>query len=66
MAHAYTPGLRVAAKCLIHRERILPLKGATLTTVGARVEATDVVARTELPGDIEILNLAFDLGCDGY
>lgn len=64
MAHAYTPGLRVTARCLVRRERILPLKGDTLATVGARVRATDVVARTELPGDIEILNLAFDLGCE--
>ncbi len=64
MGHAYTPGLRVASKCLVRRERILPLKGSVLTTVGARVSATEVVARTELPGDIEIINMAFDLGCE--
>jgi hypothetical protein len=64
MGHAYTPGLRVASKCLVRRERILPLKGSLLTEMGARVSATQVVARTELPGDIEIINLAFDLGCE--
>lgn len=64
MAHAFTPGLRVAKQCIVRRERILPLKGEVLVRVGDAVRAADIVARTELPGDIEILNAAFEIGCD--
>jgi len=64
MAHAYTPGLRVARSLLVRKERILPLKGDVLVKQGDRVNANDVVARTQLPGDIEIMNMAFELGCE--
>ena len=64
MAHSYTPGLRVTPRATVRRERRLPLRGQVLVQLGERVEADTVVARTELPGDIQTLNLAARLGVD--
>lgn len=64
MAHSYTPGLRVTDRARLHRERRLPLKGAVLAAVGERVEAEQVVARCELPGNVQTLNLAARLALD--
>lgn len=62
MAHAYTPGLKVSEKALICKERRLPLKGEVIAKVGAKVSAATVVARTELPGDVQPLNIGGILG----
>jgi len=64
MAHAYTPGLRVTDHAVIRRERRLPLKGEVLVTVGAEVAADTVVARTELPGNVQTVNVAARLSVD--
>lgn len=64
MAHAYTPGLRVTAQAVVRRERRLPLKGYVLVRAGDPVEAGTVVARTELPGNVQTLNLAARLSAD--
>ncbi len=62
MAHAYTPGLKVTDQLLIRKRRILPLKGDVTVRVGDRVSPDDVVARTELPGNVIPLNVANKLG----
>ena len=62
MAHAYTPGLKVTTNIKLRKERRLPLKGDVVVNVGDKVSADDIVARTELPGDVETLNLAGKLG----
>ena len=64
MAHAYTPGLRVTPYATVRRERRLPLKGEVLVTKGQAVRATDVVARTLLPGNVQTVNVANALGAD--
>jgi len=64
MAHAYTPGLRVTGHAVIRRERRLPLKGDVLVAVGAEVLADTVVARTELPGNVQTVNVAARLALD--
>ena len=64
MAHAYTPGLQVTAHTTLRKERILPLKGEVLAKEGDQVKGTDIVARTDLPGDIDIVNMAYELGCE--
>lgn len=64
MGHSYTPGLRVAADAMVRRERRLPLKGVVLVAVGAAVEPDHIVARTELPGNVQTVNLAARLGVD--
>ena len=62
MAHAYTPGLRVTRQATIRRERRLPLKGEVLVGSGDRVRRDQVVARTELPGEVTTVNLVNRLG----
>ena len=64
MAHAYTPGLRVTARAIVRRERRLPLRGQVLVRVGEAVGPQDVVARTELPGNVQAVNLASRLGVE--
>ena len=64
MAHAYTPGLRVTHAAVLRRERRLPLKGSVLVGRGDRVEAHTIVARTELPGNVQTLNVASKLAVD--
>lgn len=62
MAHAYTPGLRVTNKMKITKKRILPLKGEVVVKLGDKVSPDTVVARTELPGTVEPVNVANILG----
>lgn len=57
MAHTYTPGLTVSRTKTIRKERLLPLRGETLVKLGDRVQAEDIVARTELPGGIQTVNV---------
>jgi len=64
MAHAYTPGLRVSPHAVLRRERRLPLKGRVLVGLGDRVGPETVVARTELPGNVQTVNLAARLSVD--
>jgi hypothetical protein len=64
VAHAYTPGLRVTARTVVRRERRLPLKGHVLVQAGDPVGPHDVVARTELPGNVQTVNLASRLGLE--
>jgi hypothetical protein len=45
MAHAYTPGLRVAESAVLRRERRLPLKGEVLVQAEQSVRATDKCPR---------------------
>lgn len=58
MAHAYTPGLRVAERVTVRKNRVLPLPGKTLVKVGDKVQAETVVARTEMPGKVFSVNVA--------
>jgi hypothetical protein len=62
MAHTYTPGLKVVEKELVTKRRILPLKGDVIVKVGDKVQPDDVVARTHLPGPVETMNVANQLG----
>ena len=62
MGHAYTPGLKVTEKVLVTKKRILPLKGEVVVKVGDKVTPDTVVARTNLPGNVEPINVANILG----
>ncbi|OGF15242.1 MAG: hypothetical protein A2W00_06545 [Candidatus Eisenbacteria bacterium RBG_16_71_46] len=64
MAHAYTPGLRVTEWARLTRERRLPLKGHVLVGQGDALEADTIVARCELPGNVQTVNLAARLSLD--
>ena len=58
MAHAYTPGLKVAADITIQVERRLPIEGEVIVQVGDKVEAEGVVAKADLPGNVQLVNIA--------
>ncbi len=58
MAHAYTPGLKVTEGMTIQKERRLPLQGEVLVEAGTTVQAEDVVAKADLPGNVQLLNVA--------
>ncbi len=58
MAHAYTPGLKVTEGMTIEKERRLPLEGEVLVEAGATVKAEDIVAKADLPGNVQLLNVA--------
>lgn len=58
MAHAYTPGLKVSKAMKIRKDRRLPLPGEVVAKKGDKVKAEDVVAKTELPGNVQPLNVA--------
>jgi hypothetical protein len=62
MGDAYTPGLTVTRHTVVRKTRRLPLPGEVLKQVGDRVTSADVVARTQLPGKVHLLNLATVLG----
>jgi len=62
MAHAYTPGLKVTERLKVVKKRILPLKGEVVVKKGDKVNAETVVARTELPGKVEPVNVANIIG----
>lgn len=58
MAHAYTPGLKVVEKTTVKKVRRLPLKGEVMVKEGDLVKASDIVANTDLPGNVVPVNLA--------
>ena len=58
MAHAYTPGLKVTEGMTIQKERRLPLAGEVLVQAGVTVKAEDVVAKADLPGNVQLVNVA--------
>ncbi|MEO0102865.1 MAG: hypothetical protein ABIK81_04100 [candidate division WOR-3 bacterium] len=62
MAHAYTPGLKVAERSKVVKERRLPIPGEILTEKGAKVKGEDIVARTNLPGSVKPVNVCGLLG----
>jgi len=64
MSHSYTPGLRVATETMVRRERRLPLQGEVLVAVGDHVGPEAVIARCELPGNVQTVNLAAQLSVD--
>ena len=64
MGTAYTPGLKVSADAVVDKTRRLPVKGAVLVKVGDLVEPNTVVARAELPGDLETVRLAERMSLD--
>ena len=57
MAHAYSPGLKVVEKTVIYKERRLPLKGDVVVKKGDKVSSDIIVARTDLPGNVQMVNV---------
>ena len=63
-AHAYTPGLKVKRATTVDKMRRLPLLGEVYPKVGDVVNYDDIVAKTEISGDPEIVKLAMQLGLE--
>ncbi len=64
MAHSYTPGLKVLHETKVIKERRLPLKGEVVVHVGDQVNPNVVVAKTDLPGNVQMVNVANLLNID--
>ncbi|MBT4663104.1 MAG: hypothetical protein HOI72_07500 [Candidatus Marinimicrobia bacterium] len=58
MAHAYTPGLKVLHHAKVEKNRRLPIKGKITKQVGDLLKPEDVVAKTDLPGNVQMLKVA--------
>jgi len=61
---AYTPGLKVTASTTLELERRLPIDGEVAVKKGQRVKHDQVVARTQLPGRVDMVNVANRLGLE--
>jgi len=57
-AYAYTPGLKTKSAMIVARTRRLPIPGEVLVAVGDKVNYDTVVARTQIPGDPEVVKAA--------
>lgn len=64
MGEAYTPGLKVKKALVVRKTRRLPIKGEILVKVGDHVDSDTVVARTHVPGDLQIVRVAQILGIE--
>jgi biotin carboxyl carrier protein len=58
MAHAYTPGLKVLHHAKVTKNRRLPIKGQVTKQVGDQLEPNDIVATTDLPGNVQMVKVA--------
>ena len=58
MAHSYTPGLKVLHHAKVEKSRRLPIKGEITKQVGDLLKPEDVVAKTDLPGNVQMLKVA--------
>jgi biotin carboxyl carrier protein len=58
MAHAYTPGLKVLHHAKVTKIRRLPIKGQVTKQVGDQLEPNDIVATTDLPGNVQMVKVA--------
>ena len=64
MSRSYTPGLKILSHTKVNINRLLPLKGVVHFKVGDVVKADDIVASTEIPGNVQMVNIANKLNVD--
>ena len=64
MARSYTPGLKVLKDTNISKERRLPLKGNVHVKTDDIVTSDTIVASTEIPGNVQMINVANQLNID--
>jgi len=64
MSRTYTPGLKVLRHSTVRKTRQLPLKGEVHLTVGDTVEPDNVVASTNIPGNVHMVNAAIQLNVE--
>ena len=61
MAHSYTPGLKVLKSTTVKKVRRLPIKGKVNKIVGNQLAPDEIVATTDLPGNVQIIKVASQL-----
>jgi len=66
MSYAYTPGLKVKKFTLVSKQRILPIEGEVIVKEGDVISYDAVVARTHVPGDVNMIPLFYILGVEPY
>jgi len=64
MSKSYTPGLKVLKHTKVVKDRLLPLKGEVHVNLDDPVESNTIVASTEIPGNVHMLNIANELNVD--
>ena len=64
MARSYTPGLKILSRTKVTNRRLLPMKGIVHHKIGDKVDANDIVASTEIPGNVQMLNVANKLNVE--
>ena len=64
MSRSYTPGLKILARTKIIKKRQLPMKGNVHLKIGDIVKSDTIVASTELPGNVQMLNVANKLNIE--
>ena len=64
MARSYTPGLKILSHTKVVKRRLLPMKGSVHYKTGDLVNSNDVVASTDIPGNVQMLNVANQLNVE--
>ena len=64
MSKSYTPGLKILKDTNISKERRLPLKGNVHVKIADIVTSDAIVASTEIPGNVQMINIANELNID--
>ena len=64
MSKSYTPGLKVLKYSKVNKERLLPLKGDVHVEVEEKVQSDTIVASTEIPGNVKMINMVNKLNVD--
>ena len=64
MSKSYTPGLKVLKDTNVSKERLLPLKGNVHVKLADIVDCDTIVASTEIPGNVQMINVANELNVD--
>ena len=64
MSKSYTPGLIVLENTKIRKNRQLPMKGKVLVEIGDSVSTQYIIASTEIPGNVQMMNAANQLNVE--
>ena len=64
MSKSYTPGLKVLKYSDVTKDRILPLKGKVHVKLYDQVKSDDIVASTEIPGNVQMINMVNKLNIE--
>ena len=64
MAQSYTPGLKILSRTKVIKIRLLPMKGSVHYKIGDMVHSNDIVASTDIPGNVQMLNVANKLNVE--